>query len=125
MNGVAIAQESYPSRPIHLIVGFTPGTAADITTRAFSNGATNLLGQQIVVEDKAGAGSSVAAEYVARAPKDGYTLFLSSLSIVTNQAINPGPGFDLVRDFTPISLWLAALSCWSSALSQTCTASLN
>ena len=79
--------ESYPSRPIRLIVGFTPGTAADITARAFSNGATNLLGQQIVVEDKAGAGSSVAAEYVARAPKDGYTLFLSSLSIVTNQAI--------------------------------------
>jgi tripartite-type tricarboxylate transporter receptor subunit TctC len=100
----AIAQESYPSRPIHLIVGFTPGTAADITARAFSNGATNLLGQQIVVEDKAGAGSSVAAEYVARAARDGYTLFLSSLSIVTNQAMNPNPGFDLVRDFAPISL---------------------
>jgi tripartite-type tricarboxylate transporter receptor subunit TctC len=100
----AIAQESYPSHPIHLIVGFTPGTAADITARAFSNGATNLLGQQIVVEDKAGAGSSVAAEYVARAARDGYTLFLSSLSIVTNQAMNPNPGFDLVRDFAPISL---------------------
>ena len=66
LNRAAIAQESYPSRPIHLIVGFTPGTAADITARAFSNGATNLLGQQIVVEDKAGAGSSVAAEYVDR-----------------------------------------------------------
>lgn len=104
LNRAAIAQESYPSRPIHLIVGFTPGTAADITARAFSNGATNLLGQQIVVEDKAGAGSSVAAEYVARAPKDGYTLFLSSLSIVTNQAMSPNPGFDLVRDFAPISL---------------------
>jgi tripartite-type tricarboxylate transporter receptor subunit TctC len=100
----ATAEESYPARPIHLIVGFTPGTAADITARAFSNGATSLLGQQIVVEDKAGAGSSVAAEYVARAPRDGYTLFLSSLSIVTNQAMNPNPGFDLVRDFAPISL---------------------
>ena len=104
LNRAAIAQESYPSRPIRLIVGFTPGTAADITARAFSNGATNLLGQQIVVEDKAGAGSSVAAEYVARAPKDGYTLFLSSLSIVTNQAMSPNSGFDLVRDFVPISL---------------------
>ena len=98
------AQESYPSRPIRLIVGFTPGTAADITARAFGNGASDLLGQQIVVEDKPGAGSSIAAEYVARAAKDGYTLFLSTLSIVTSQIINPDPAFDLDKDFTPISL---------------------
>jgi tripartite-type tricarboxylate transporter receptor subunit TctC len=104
LNRAAIAQDSYPSRPIHLIVGFTPGTAADITARALSNGAADLLGQQIVVEDKAGAGSSIAAEYVARAAKDGYTLFLSSLSIVTSQVMKPDPAFDLVRDFAPISL---------------------
>jgi tripartite-type tricarboxylate transporter receptor subunit TctC len=58
----------------------------------------------MVVEDKPGAGSSVAAEYVARAPKDGYTLFLSTLSIVTSQIINPDPAFDLNKDFAPISL---------------------
>lgn len=104
VNRAAIAQVSYPSHPIHLIVGFTPGTAADITARAFSNGAADLVGQQIVVENKPGAGSSVAAEYVARAAKDGYTLFLSSLSIVTSQVMNPDPAFDLVRDFAPISL---------------------
>ena len=104
VNRAAIAQDSYPSHPIHLIVGFTPGTAADITARAFSNGAADLVGQQIVVENKPGAGSSVAAEYVARAAKDGYTLFLSSLSIVTSQVMNPDPAFDLVRDFAPISL---------------------
>jgi tripartite-type tricarboxylate transporter receptor subunit TctC len=104
LNRAAIAQDSYPSRPIHLIVGFTPGTAADITARALSNGAADLLGQQIVVEDKAGAGASIAAEYVARAAKDGYTLFLSSLSIVTSQVMKPDPAFDLVRDFAPISL---------------------
>jgi tripartite-type tricarboxylate transporter receptor subunit TctC len=100
----AVSQGSYPSRPIRLIVGFTPGTAADITARAFANGGSDLLGQQVVVENKPGAGSSVAAEYVARAAKDGYTLFLSSLSIVTSQIINPDPGFDLVKDFAPISL---------------------
>jgi tripartite-type tricarboxylate transporter receptor subunit TctC len=100
----AVSQESYPSRPIRLVVGFTPGTAADITARAFANGASDLLGQQVVVEDKPGAGSSVAAEYVARAAKDGYTLFLSSLSIVTSQIINPDPAFDLAKDFAPISL---------------------
>jgi tripartite-type tricarboxylate transporter receptor subunit TctC len=99
-----MAQDVYPSRPIHLIVGFTPGTAADITARAFGNGAENMLGQKIVVEDKPGAGSSVAAEYVARAAKDGYTLFLSSLSIVTSQVMNPDAAFDLTRDFAPVSL---------------------
>jgi tripartite-type tricarboxylate transporter receptor subunit TctC len=104
LSRAAVAEESYPSRPIHLIVGFTPGTAADITARAFSNGPADLLGQQVVVEDKPGAGSSVAAEYVARATKDGYTLFLSSLSIVTSQIMNPDSAFDLVRDFAPISL---------------------
>jgi tripartite-type tricarboxylate transporter receptor subunit TctC len=104
VSDAAMAQDVYPSRPIHLIVGFTPGTAADITARAFSNGAESVLGQTIVVEDKPGAGSSVAAEYVARAARDGYTLFLSSLSIVTSQVMNPDTTFDLTRDFVPVSL---------------------
>ena len=99
-----MAQDVYPSRPIHLIVGFTPGTAADITARTFGNGAEDILGQKVVVEDKPGAGSSVAAEYVARAAKDGYTLFLSSLSIVTSQVMNPDTSFDLTKDFAPVSL---------------------
>jgi tripartite-type tricarboxylate transporter receptor subunit TctC len=104
LSEAATAMDTYPSRPIHLIVGFTPGTAADITARAFANGAEDILGQKIIVEDKPGAGSSVAAEYVARAAKDGYTLFLSSLSIVTSQVMNPDPGFDLTKDFAPVSL---------------------
>jgi tripartite-type tricarboxylate transporter receptor subunit TctC len=61
LNRAATAQDSYPSRPIRLIVGFTPGTAADITARTFSNAASDLLNQQVVVEDKPGAGSSIAA----------------------------------------------------------------
>jgi len=104
MSDAAMAQDVYPSRPIHLIVGFTPGTAADITARVFGNVAEGVLGQKIIVENKPGAGSSVAAEYVARAAKDGYTLFLSSLSIVTSQVMNPDTAFDLTRDFVPLSL---------------------
>jgi tripartite-type tricarboxylate transporter receptor subunit TctC len=104
LSDAATAQDLYPSRPIHLIVGFTPGTAADITARAFGNGAEGVLGQKIIVEDKPGAGSNVAAEYVARATKDGYTLFLSSLSIVTSQVMNPDTIFDLTKDFAPVSL---------------------
>ena len=100
----AAGQEAYPSRPIRLIVGFTPGTATDIMARTFASGAEALLGQKIIVENKPGAGSNLAAEYVARAPNDGYTLFVATLSIVTSQAMKPDPNFDLIKDFAPISL---------------------
>jgi tripartite-type tricarboxylate transporter receptor subunit TctC len=100
----AAAQETYPSRPIRLVVGFTPGTAADISARTFAAGAEGVLGQKIVVENKAGAGSALAAEYVARAAKDGHTLFLATLSIVTAQAMKPDPNFDLAKDFSAIAL---------------------
>ena len=100
----AWAVDAYPSRPIHVIVGFTPGAAADITARVFGESIGPILGQQIVVENKQGAGSSIAAAYVAHETKDGYTLFLATLSIIVNQIINPNPSFDLVRDLAPIAL---------------------
>jgi tripartite-type tricarboxylate transporter receptor subunit TctC len=96
--------DAYPSRLIHVIVGFTPGAAADITARVFGESIGPILGQQIVVENKPGAGSSIAAAYVSHETKDGYTLFLATLSIIVNQIINPNPSFDLVRDLTPIAL---------------------
>jgi tripartite-type tricarboxylate transporter receptor subunit TctC len=101
---VALAQDAYPSRPIHVIVGFTPGAAADVAARVLSKGAGPMLGRQIVVENRPGAGSSIAAEYVAHAANDGYTLFLATLSIITNQIINPNASLDLTRDFAPIAL---------------------
>jgi len=104
LSRTAMAEEAYPARPIRLIVGFTPGTAADITARVFTPGAESVLGQKIIVENKPGAGSALAAAFVARAPNDGYTLFLSTLSIVTAQAMKPDPNFDLVKDFSAISL---------------------
>jgi tripartite-type tricarboxylate transporter receptor subunit TctC len=104
MSDAAMAEDAYPSHPIHLIVGFTPGSAADITARAFSNGAEGILGQKIIVEYKPGAGSKVAAEYVAHAAADGYTLFLATVSIVTDQAMRPDPAFNPLSDFAPIAL---------------------
>ena len=104
MSDAAMAEEAYPSHPIHLIVGFTPGSAADITARAFSNGAEGILGQNIIVEYKPGAGSKVAAEYVAHAAADGYTLFLTTVSIVTDQAMRPDPAFNPLNDLAPIAL---------------------
>jgi tripartite-type tricarboxylate transporter receptor subunit TctC len=97
------AEDAYPARPIHLIVGFTPGAAADVTGRALANGMSQVLGQQVVVENKPGAGSSIAADYAAHAGNDGYTLFLGSSANITNQVINPDLTFDMVKDFAPVA----------------------
>ena len=96
--------EDYPARPVRIIVGFIPGSSADITARVLGQRMGQILGQQFVVENKPGAGSSLAAEFVARAPKDGYTLFLASSANITNAAINPNLSFDLAKDFAPIAL---------------------
>jgi tripartite-type tricarboxylate transporter receptor subunit TctC len=100
----ALAQSDYPSRPVRLIIGFIPGSAADITARVLGQRMGRILGQQFIIEGKPGAGSSLAAEFVARAPKDGYTLFVASSANITNAAINPNLPFDIVKDFTPIAL---------------------
>lgn len=104
LNRTAMAEEAYPSHPIRLIVGFTPGAASDITARLFAKGASGILGQSIVVENKPGAAGSIAGQYVAHATNDGYTLFLFALSTLTNEVINPTPSFDVVRDLAPIGL---------------------
>ena len=96
--------EDYPARPVRIIVGFIPGSSADITARVLGQRMGQILGQQFVIENKPGAGSSLAAEFVARAPKDGYTLFLGSSANITNAAINPNLSFDLAKDFAPIAL---------------------
>ena len=101
---IATATDAYPSRTIYIIVGFTPGAAADVTARLLGDGLGRILGQQIVVESRPGAGSSIAADYVAHAPKDGYILYLSTLSIIANQLIKAQSVLDLVRDLAPIKL---------------------
>jgi tripartite-type tricarboxylate transporter receptor subunit TctC len=103
----AFAQTPYPSRPIRLIIGFTPGAASDICGRIFAEHAAPILGQQFVPENKPGAGSSIAAQYVARAPPDGYTLFVPALSTLTNELANPTPSFDMSKDFAALLANLA------------------
>jgi tripartite-type tricarboxylate transporter receptor subunit TctC len=102
VSHIANAQ-TYPSRPVRLIVGFTPGAASDIIGRVFAKGAGPILGQEVVVENKPGAGSSIAAEYVARADKDGYTLFVPALSTLTDEIV-AGRSVDISRDFAAIAL---------------------
>jgi tripartite-type tricarboxylate transporter receptor subunit TctC len=100
----ALAAEDYPTRPIHLIVGFTAGATSDVIARIFTEAADPLLGEQVVVENKPGGGSSIAAEYVAHAAKDGYTLFVPALSTLTDEIVNPSRSTRLDRDFSPIAL---------------------
>jgi tripartite-type tricarboxylate transporter receptor subunit TctC len=100
---VAAQADDFPSRPIRLIVGFGPGTGADVTARLVGARMGQTLGQQIVVENRPGGGSSIAAEFVARAPKDGYTLFMGTVANVINAAIKPLP-FDFAKDLAPIGL---------------------
>ncbi len=102
--GLAQAQ-SYPSRPIKLVVGFAPGGAADFVARVLSEPLGRGLGQPIVVENKPGAGSSIAAEAVARSAPDGYTILIASpSSILVNPLLNPKIGYDAHKDLAPISL---------------------
>ncbi len=98
---LAFAQP-YPAKPIRLVVGFAPGGAADYVSRALADPLSKLLGQAVVVENRAGAGSSIAAEYVAKSPADGYTLLIASpSSISVNPAVNPKLGYK-ASDLTPI-----------------------
>jgi tripartite-type tricarboxylate transporter receptor subunit TctC len=100
----AARADDYPSRPVHIIVGFIPGSAADIAARVLGNGLAKGLGQQFIVENRAGAGSSLAADYAARAAKDGYTLYLGTSATLTNQLITANPTSDMAKDFAPIAL---------------------
>jgi tripartite-type tricarboxylate transporter receptor subunit TctC len=95
--------DDYPSRPIKLIIGFPPGSAADITARVVGAAMSETLGQQIVVEARTGAGSSLAAEAVVRSPPDGYTLLIGTSSNLTNAAISSSLRFDFVKELSPVT----------------------
>jgi tripartite-type tricarboxylate transporter receptor subunit TctC len=95
--------QSYPTKPVRLVVGFAPGGAADTVARAIAEPLGRALGQPIVVENRAGAGSSIAAENVAKSPADGYSLLIASpASISVNPALNPKLSYK-PSDLAPIT----------------------
>ena len=94
---------TYPVKPIRLLVGFAPGGAADYVARAMGDALGKAMGQPIVVENRAGAGSSIAAEAAAKSAPDGYTVLIASpSSISVNPALNPKLGYS-ARDLTPVT----------------------
>jgi tripartite-type tricarboxylate transporter receptor subunit TctC len=98
------AAQTYPNKPIRLVVGFAPGGAADIISRAIGDPLGRALGQSIIIDNKPGAGSSIAAEFVARASSDGYTILIASQSgMIVNPVINKNISYSTERDFATIS----------------------
>jgi tripartite-type tricarboxylate transporter receptor subunit TctC len=102
VSDVARAQ-SYPSRPVHIIVGFAPGGGTDIMARLIGSWLSNRLGQQVVVENRPGAGTNIATEAVVRAPADGYTLLLVCLPNAINATLYDKLKFNFVRDIAPVA----------------------
>lgn len=98
------AQDTYPSKPIRMVVAFAPGGSADINARAVGQQLGKELNTTIVVDNKGGAGGNLGAVEVKRAPADGYTVFYATSAVVLAPALYAKPGFNPYEDFTPVSL---------------------
>jgi tripartite-type tricarboxylate transporter receptor subunit TctC len=95
--------QSYPSRPVRLIVGFPAGGSADIVARLIGQSLSERLGQPFVIENRPGAGSNIGTETVVRAPPDGYTLLMVSAANVTNATLYDNLNFNFIRDIAPVA----------------------
>jgi tripartite-type tricarboxylate transporter receptor subunit TctC len=102
--GAALAQ-SFPQKPVKLIVGFPPGGGVDIIARSISQGLGDRLGQPIVVENRPGAGGNIAAEQVAHSPADGHTLLVGAVSsLAISASLYKAPRYDVLKDLTPVAV---------------------
>ena len=95
--------QSYPSRPVHIIVGFAAGGPNDILARLIGQWLSQRLGQQFVIENRPGAGSNLATEAVVRAPPDGHTLLLVGTPNAINATLYDSQNFDFIRDIVPVA----------------------
>ncbi|CAM4259710.1 Bug family tripartite tricarboxylate transporter substrate binding protein [Bordetella muralis] len=100
----ASAQAAYPDKPVHIVVGFSAGGTTDVIARIMAKELTQTLGQSFVVENKPGAGSNIATDYVKRADPDGYTLLFVAVTSAINQTLYRNVSFDLTKDFVPVAL---------------------
>jgi tripartite-type tricarboxylate transporter receptor subunit TctC len=99
---LALAQDDFPTKPIRLVLGFAPGGLADAAARVLAESMTATLGQPVIVDNKAGAGATVASEYVARSAPDGYTIFLNTVNMFgSDQMLYKSVKYEM-KDFTPI-----------------------
>lgn len=99
--------QPYPAKPIRMILAFPPGGPTDIVARVLAQKLTEQLGQQVIVDNKPGAGGNIGAELAARAPNDGYTMFYNTSAIVINPALYGKASYDTLKDFVPVALTAA------------------
>lgn len=99
--GACMAQ-SWPAKPIHIIVAFAPGGPADITARLVAQKMPEMLGEQMIVDNRGGAGGNIAATAVAKSASDGYTALLTTSALAVNVSLFSDPGYDVQRDFIPV-----------------------
>jgi tripartite-type tricarboxylate transporter receptor subunit TctC len=102
VSRIARAQ-SYPTRPVHLIVPFAPGGTTDILARLMGQWLSERLGQQLIIENRPGAGSNIGTEAVVRAPADGYTLLMVSITAAVNATLYDNLNFNFIRDIAPLA----------------------
>jgi tripartite-type tricarboxylate transporter receptor subunit TctC len=102
-SGLTLAQ-TYPTKPVRIIVAVGPGGGDDFTARQVAAKLSELVGQQFIVENRPGAGGMIGQTYVAKSAPDGYTLLLAGGSMAGAHYVNANMGYNLMRDFTPISL---------------------
>jgi tripartite-type tricarboxylate transporter receptor subunit TctC len=97
------AAQAYPERPVRLITGFPPGTATDTDARLIAQSLSERLGQQVIVDNRTGAGTNIAVESVVRSPPDGYTLLMITVTNAVNVTLYQNLNFDIVRDIAPVA----------------------
>jgi tripartite-type tricarboxylate transporter receptor subunit TctC len=98
------AGQLYPTKVVRLLVPFSAGSGSDTFARIYTGGLSDALGQQVIVENRAGAAGNIGAEVAARAPADGYTLFFVNLAHAVNVSMYRKLGYDPIRDFAPVSM---------------------
>jgi tripartite-type tricarboxylate transporter receptor subunit TctC len=101
---LSVSAQTYPAKPIRMVVGFPPGGSADVNARHFAQAMSGQLGQQIVVDNKPGAGGNIAAAEVARSKPDGYTIFYATSAIVLAPSLYSKLQYDPFKDFIPVAL---------------------
>lgn len=97
------AQAVFPNRPIRLVSGFAPGGATDVVARVIAQSITNALGQSVIVDNKPGASGNIGADFVARAPADGYTMYLANATLAM-PSMFPNISFDVKKDLAPVTM---------------------
>ncbi len=104
LTAASAAGQNYPQKVVRVLVPFSAGSGSDIIGRIYAGGLPEILGQQVILENRAGAAGNIGAEIAARAPADGYTLLMVNMAHAVNVTMYRKLAYDPIRDFTPVSM---------------------